>query len=236
MNSINEIPVVDQKEKKMAKIKYYGVRVGRTPGVYQSWEECKKQVDQFPGAIYKSFQSEKEAQAFVNEEVAEPKDTIRGVVAYVDGSVGSEIGSEYSYGVVILNGSDEYHISGKGNNPNMVSMRNVAGEIMGAMKAMQYAKLNGIKEITIVHDYQGIASWAKGEWKCNLDATKAYKDFYQKMSKHVKISFQKVKGHSGDYYNDLVDALAKRALGIKIKKALEEHIEAVEALMHSKVE
>jgi ribonuclease HI len=216
----------------MAKNKYYGVRVGRKPGVYASWDDCKKQIEKFPGAIYKGFASEAEASAFVNEQnsfVIEEK--FDGVVAYVDGSVGAETGSDYAYGVVILNGSDEIHMSGRGNNPHMISMRNVAGEIMGAMRAMKWAKDNGIQKITIVHDYMGIASWARGEWKCNLEATKAYKEFYDKMSKCVEIRFSKVAAHSGNYYNDLVDALAKRALGIKIKKSIEEHIEAVESLM-----
>lgn len=39
----------------MAKKKYYGVKVGKTPGVYLTWEECKSQVDGYSGAVYKSF-------------------------------------------------------------------------------------------------------------------------------------------------------------------------------------
>ena len=29
--------------------KFYAVRVGRTPGIYLSWDECKKNVDGFSG-------------------------------------------------------------------------------------------------------------------------------------------------------------------------------------------
>ena len=39
-----------------------------------------------------------------------------------------------------------------------------------------------------------------------------YKEFYDKISKEVKISFVKVKGHSNDVYNDLADNLAKKAI------------------------
>ena len=42
-----------------------------------------------------------------------------------------------------------------------------------------------------------------------------YKQFYDEIKKSVKVSFNKVKGHSGDKYNDVADRLAKDALGIK---------------------
>lgn len=44
--------------------KYYAVRIGREPGIYLTWDECKAQVDKFPGAIYKSFKTMEEAEKF----------------------------------------------------------------------------------------------------------------------------------------------------------------------------
>lgn len=41
--------------------KFYVVWVGHSPGVYDSWEECKLQTANFPGARYKSFDSQEEA-------------------------------------------------------------------------------------------------------------------------------------------------------------------------------
>ncbi len=35
--------------------KYYVVWCGRKTGVFRSWAECKAQIDEFPGAKYKSF-------------------------------------------------------------------------------------------------------------------------------------------------------------------------------------
>ena len=61
----------------------------------------------------------------------------------------------------------------------------------------------------------GIAKWCTGEWKTNKDGTIAYKKFYDKIRKKVDITFEKVKGHSGDKYNDLADKLAKKACGIE---------------------
>jgi len=41
--------------------KYYVVWVGYKPGIYQSWEECKKNIDGFQNAKYKSFKLYDEA-------------------------------------------------------------------------------------------------------------------------------------------------------------------------------
>ena len=41
--------------------KFYVVWEGRSPGVYDSWDECQAQVDGYPGARYKSFGSNAEA-------------------------------------------------------------------------------------------------------------------------------------------------------------------------------
>lgn len=44
--------------------KYYAVKVGKKPGIYKTWDECKEQVNKFPGAIYKSFKTLEEAEKF----------------------------------------------------------------------------------------------------------------------------------------------------------------------------
>ena len=43
--------------------KFYVVWQGREPGIYTDWNSCKKQVDKFAGAKYKSFKTEAEAKA-----------------------------------------------------------------------------------------------------------------------------------------------------------------------------
>ena len=54
----------------MAK-KYYAVRVGKVPGIYQTWDECKKNVHGFPAAEYKSFPSVEEAKAYMGREAVQ---------------------------------------------------------------------------------------------------------------------------------------------------------------------
>ena len=56
----------------MAKKKFYAVRQGRKTGMFLTWDECKKQVMGYPGAIYKSFGTEAEAKEYlgINAEAA----------------------------------------------------------------------------------------------------------------------------------------------------------------------
>lgn len=47
---------------RMVQSKYYVVWVGRDPGIYTTWNECKAQVDGFTGAKYKSYPTMAEAE------------------------------------------------------------------------------------------------------------------------------------------------------------------------------
>lgn len=51
------------------KTKFYAVQIGSKPGIYNTWEECEKQVKGFFGAKYKSFQTRKEAEYFIDASV-----------------------------------------------------------------------------------------------------------------------------------------------------------------------
>lgn len=218
----------------MAK-KYYAVKKGLTPGIYTSWADCQTQINGYSGAIYKGFATKEEAMDFMGgeaqvfgeaeqmtlpflrtEPVAEKAVSVAAdteAVAYVDGSYDVATGS-FSYGMVMFYDGKEEHDSKKYENNDLASMRNVAGEIEGARAAMQYCLDRGIKSLTIYHDYIGIAAWCTGDWKAKQEGTMDYARFYREASLHVDIRFQKVKGHSGDKYNELADKLAKEALGI----------------------
>ena len=53
------------------KQKYYTVWEGHNPGVYDTWEECRKQTSGFPQAKYKSFPSFSEAKKALEQGVPE---------------------------------------------------------------------------------------------------------------------------------------------------------------------
>lgn len=197
--------------------KFYAVRNGRQIGVFNTWEECRAQVDGYSGAEYKSFGNYNDAAAYIGGQISlfdDTKPAENTAVAYVDGSYNIETG-QFSFGVVMFADGAEHTFSQCFSDPKLAPMRNVAGEIMGAKKAMQYCLDNGVESLEIYYDYEGIEKWCTGEWKTNKEGTIAYKRFYDEASKSVSVSFNKVKGHSGDKYNDMADRLAKDALGIE---------------------
>ena len=179
----------------MSKKKFYAVKKGYKVGVYNTWDECKKQVNGFSGAEYKSFQTLDEAYEYMGVK----KDAIR----------------EYGSGVVILrNDIVEKTYSIKGNEESLVGMRNVAGEIEASKMAMKYCIDNNIRYLKLYFDYEGIEKWCVGVWKANKEGTIEYKKFYDSIKDKLHVEFIKVKAHSGDRYNEEADKLAKAAIGI----------------------
>ena len=206
-----------------AKKKFYAVRKGKKTGIFYTWDECKAAVNGYSGAVYKSFLTEEEAQAYLtgasagqqpagaaqNAPKAQPE---HHLVAYVDGSFDVHIG-RYSFGCVLLTPNGEIiRKSGHGDNPEAVAIRNVAGEMSGAMHAVQWCKKNGYRSIEIYYDYMGIEMWATGGWKAKNQLTQQYADFMKKYSESIQITFHKVAAHTGDKYNEEADQLAKAAL------------------------
>lgn len=195
-------------------MKYYAVRAGRKTGVFTSWEECKKQVNGYSGAEYKSFATKKEAEDYVGEKKETEAVGENTLVAYVDGSFNKE---KYIYGygcVLIKDGQVIKKIYGKGKHHDYVGMRNVAGEIFGSEVAIEYAIENGYDEVIVYYDYMGIEKWATKKWQANKPGTKAYQKKCQEYFKKINVIFQKVAAHTGVTYNEMADGLAKKAVGI----------------------
>lgn len=214
--------------------KYYAVKAGRKTGIYETWEECKEQIDGYKGQAYKSFKSLDDAYEYMgyttpilnhninneynhhdhhhNNNVPAPEAGV--MTAYVDGSY-NDATKEFSYGMIAFVGEETIRDSRAYGDEKLVSMRNVAGEIKGAEAAMRLAIERRCGTLHIYHDYEGIAKWPLGEWKAGKEGTIAYKEFYDSIKPELTVIFHKVTGHSGDKYNDEADSLAKSALSLK---------------------
>jgi len=59
---------------------YYVVHKGKIPGIYKTWNDCKKQIDHFEGAIFKKFTNKIDAENFFKNGFGEnhkPKSLVR---------------------------------------------------------------------------------------------------------------------------------------------------------------
>jgi ribonuclease HI len=199
-------------------MKFYGVRRGRTTGVFGSWDACRAQVYKFPGAEYKAFPTKDEAVAFVSpasptlgitkKTSDESCDTPTAI--WVDGSCFPQSDGSLCIGWGLLakqDGKEVYRAKGNDIPPEAVKHRNVAGEIFGILKALEWCQAQGIAEITLYFDYQGLESWATGAWRAKLPFTQLYTQAVN--ASGITIHWIKVKAHSGNPENEIVDQLAK---------------------------
>jgi len=199
-------------------MKFYAVRRGRTTGVFDSWDACRKQVYKFPDAEYKSFPTREEALAFVSsaartlknakEKADVPSDFTTEI--WVDGSCFPQGDGSLRIGWGLLvkqDGQEVYRAKGNDIPPEAHRHRNVAGEILGILKSLEWCQARGITEVTLYFDYQGLESWATGAWRAKLPFTQLYAKTVN--ASHINIHWIKVKAHSGNPENEIVDQLAK---------------------------
>lgn len=222
-------------ERILTMAKFYAVKKGRKTGIFMSWAECEAQVKGFPGAIFKSFTTRQEALSFIDgtltsQQASNNRPTAKATIqstthatlptlktpyAFVDGSYNLKT-KTYGYGGFLqIDEKTRITLQGKGTDEQKASMRNVAGEIDGAMAAVKTALEHELTNITILYDYQGIESWVTGHWQAKNDFTQQYRDFMRTLMQQIHVTFVKVKGHSGIPGNELADQLAKEAVGVK---------------------
>ena len=135
------------------------------------------------------------------------------ITAYIDGSYTKN--KEYSGYAVVFVKNNRILESISGCSYQNIKMQNVTAELTAAMKAVEWAVNRRYSHIIIFHDFIGISKIVTGEWGVKNPFTRFYKEFMEKKSKKINISFGFVKSHSGNIYNDMADKLA-RACGSAI--------------------
>lgn len=157
------------------KPKYYVVWVGRSTGVFGTWDACKEQVDEFEGAKYKSFPDRESAEAAfkagaekflyrkavskaqkaTNTEI-KPIENALAVDAACSGNPGD---MEYR-GVYVKTGEVIFQ------SPVYKCGTNNIGEFLAIVHGLALIKRQGIKDIIIYSDSMTAQSWVKKK-KCN---------------------------------------------------------------------
>lgn len=123
----------------------------------------------------------------------------KSAIVYTDGSCSPNPGPG-GWGFISINPDGDFHVNGG----DKYSTNNRM-ELMAIIEALQF---HASAETVIIHSDSLLSiNCAKGIWrrKKNKDLWKVY----DLVSKNIQITWVKVKAHSGDKYNDLVDKLAK---------------------------
>ena len=213
----------------MAKKKYYAVKIGIKPGIYETWTECELQIKGVSGAKYKSFGTMAEAEKYItgdDEKIEEDKtvDSINlqidqklaalksdEVIAFVDGSYNSSE-EKAGFGVILIDDkgiqTPLYKAFTKTLSPEFIEFKNVAAELEGVKEAIKWAIAYSKRKIIIFYDYEGIGKWADGSWRAKKELTRQYVTFLKEKQAYISVEFIKVPAHSGIEYYEAADALA----------------------------
>lgn len=223
-------------------MKYYAVREGKTPGIYDNWDDCRLQVHGFKGAVYKSFPTLEEAEKYFNDYNENPEymdvefsgfyeyegiqipllsEPLKfgEVLVYVDGSNNNPLGI-IGYGYIVYYRGEVYPGYGCSDQEFLVDLRNVGGEITAVLEAVNIIdEFESVEKIEFRYDYNGIRDWALGSWKANNDGTQLYAGLMEGfISAHNgNVVFRHIDGHTGELGNEAADQLAK--LGAKIDQS-----------------
>jgi len=192
----------------MVKMKYYAIKTPQFEKIVTNWDDCLGLIKGVKGVLYKSFKSLEEAENWLKGVTEESELSLQ---VYVDGSFSPDF--PYSgWGLVVVENNQELYRLG-GVTPFPAMSRNIDGELFAAIKALEW--LNEHQKVgTICHDYEGIARFAKGEWKAKSTVALEYIKKARPLLGENK--FKKVDAHTGHQWNDLVDQIAKDAI-IKAK-------------------
>jgi ribonuclease HI len=211
----------------------YAVRRGRIPGIYKTWDECKSQVNAFPGAEYKKFATLQDANTYLgNIHSAGTVDIFAGttydLIAYTDGScIPNSEGNRTAYAYAIL---QRKHIHGAPNDiikhadrlPYDTNNRAELYAIYACLYALDQMQVPTTSSVCIRTDSTYVIgcftnwmdTWKRNGMKKADSTTIENLDIIIPTYELVRprhIVFEHVKAHAGNTYNELVDSMAHSA-------------------------
>ncbi len=154
------------------KQKYFVVWEGITPGIYSSWEECKRQVHGFQGAKYKSFTTMEEARQalsspcwdYIGRKTDAPRKTVRATSLpeevresiAVDAACSGNPGTMEYQGVYTRTGERIFH-----QGPFRAATNNI-GEFLAVVHALALLKQKG-SSLPVYSDSHTARVWVRNK-------------------------------------------------------------------------
>ncbi len=156
------------------KRKFYVVWAGWSPGIYDSWEECQLQTANFPGAKFKSYDSQDAATAAYRGSYEDNVGIIRSIASHradkvnyaaipeirldsiaVDGACAKNPGPMEYRGVNVRTGETLFHVGPLDDGTNNV------GEYLAIIHALALLDKQGDHLTPVYSDSRTAQSWVK---------------------------------------------------------------------------
>ncbi len=209
--------------------KYYAVARGRITGIFDSWDDCRAQTEGFQGAVFKSFFTLSEANAWLEEcgmSMQEPEEVLppagdeversnADYVVFTDGSCLKNPGGAGGYAAIVINKATREQMEYVGG--EAVSTNNRM-ELSAAVAALQNIPQGASVDFYTDSQYLQNAftrcwlqSWKRQGWLTSSGGAVKNQDLWMVLDSLVaqrKIAFRWVRGHNGNPLNELCDQLA----------------------------
>lgn len=168
--------------------KYYVVWEGRDTGVFDSWDECREQIEGFPDAKYKSFSSQEAAIEAYRGKPSDHIGLIKSIAAHtpdivnpsaiqgvennaiaVDAACSRNPGPVEYRGVDLRTGAQIFHVG------PMAGGSNNIGEFLAIVHALALLQKEGKHDTVIYSDSKTALSWVRKR-KANTQITATAKN------------------------------------------------------------
>ena len=139
---------------RLTKTRYYGVRVGRTTGIFESWSACEPQVSGFSGAQFRAFDSIEEAQEYISTPIEQ--DNVMNLSVDQNAVFEKYLGGENIF------------MTGPGGTGKSRLIRHIVAHAKASGRKVQVCALTGCAAVLLecnaktVHSWSGIGM-ARGE-------------------------------------------------------------------------
>ena len=209
------------------KKKHYAVIRGFRPGIYKAWYGpggAEEQINGFGNALYKGFESLKEAEQWLEEGTAnkkakkekrKPSEASREISIYTDGGCQKNPGPG-GYGAVIIEGDKRREIS-----QGYLLTTNNRMELMACVAALKSLENPGKAVLHSDSQYvvRGIEKgwarrWRANGWMRTKTEPAENADLWAELlelTKNRAVLFVWVRGHAGNRENERCDRLATEA-------------------------
>lgn len=216
--------------------KFYAVKTGFKPGVYDNWSDCQKAVSGFPGAIFKSFKTKQEAQNFLNAPLKQTKDVSAidlsqfDLLVYTDGGCrnhGNQLGQKVkatdkaAWGYLItdnqnhkLNDGTDGEFGATNNQMEMTAVIRALQHLVNRNYDLTNQKIAFICDSHYVTDGINLRMDDYVQKQFNgLKNANLWKELHWLLSQfNIQPEFLWTKGHSTNTGNNYVDALLNKTM------------------------